>query len=61
MFTVSVFAACERQILELCILQIHFHIWRYERSGDGGDSSVVCLVFGSWLHAYTGTALQGSL
>ena len=55
------FAACEGQILELCILQVYLHFWSNECPGDGRDSVVVYLVLHSWISAYTRTALQGSL
>ena len=55
------FAARERQILELCVLQVHLYFWRNERSGDGRDRAVVHLVLNSWLSAHTRAALQGSL
>ena len=37
-------AAHEGQVLELCVLQVHFCVWSSERAGDGGDARLVRVV-----------------
>ena len=41
-------AAHERQVLELCLLQVHLCLWSDERSRDAGDVVLVCLVCCAW-------------
>ena len=61
LFAGDVSTARERQVLELCLLQVHLHIRRDECPGDGGDSTVVHLVLNPWFSAHTCSALQGSI
>ena len=56
-----VFTACERQVSELHVLQVHLHLWRNERTEHGRGSAVVyvvlCLVSPPSPH----TTVQGPL
>ena len=53
--------AHERQILELCLLQVHLCLWSDERSRDAGDAELVCVVCGPGHSIAHGTALQGQI
>ena len=54
-------AAHERQILELCLLQVHLCVWGDERSRDAGDALLVCVVCCTGHAAAHGAALQGQI
>lgn len=51
-------SAPERQVLELHLLQVHFHLWRIERADSGGGGHVVFVVLCLGLSPPHGAALQ---
>ena len=54
-------ATHERQILELCLLQVHLCVWSDECSRDAGDALLVCLVCCSGDSVAHRAALQGQI
>ena len=51
-------SAPERQVLELYLLQVHIHLWRFERADSGGGGHVVFMVLCPGLSPSHGAALQ---
>ena len=52
-------ATHERQVLELCLLQVYLCVWGDECSRDAGDVVLVCVVRCTGDTAAHGAALQG--
>lgn len=53
--------AYERQVLELCLLQVHLCVWSDERPRDAGDAVLVCLVCRAGNAVADGAAMQGQI
>ena len=59
--TVSFFSACEGQVLELCLLQVHLCVWSAERAGGRWGGQLVCMVLCAVSAPPSHTALQGQV
>ena len=54
-------AACEGQVSQLHVLQVHLHLWRDERAEHGRGPTPVYLVLRALYAASPHATLQGSL